>query len=189
MYAVTEKGELAWSADLGHDVDGTPAVDDDGAVYVGTDGNEVVRLGDDGQIVWATPVGGYVRGALSVARNGDVLAGVYGPSPRLVRLSSGGSLLGAFAVPGSGAPESGVHGAALEDVDGALLFGGQDGAVYAIGADGTERWRVPTASDIDSPVTLLEDGTVLAGCYDGTVYALGERISNAGIDEVTAGTK
>lgn len=117
VYALTPEGGLAWSTDLGADVDGTPAIGDDGGAFVGTDGDEVVRLEtDDGRVAWRSNVGGFVRGALSVARNGDVLAGVYGPTPREVRLrASDGMLVGEFSVPGTGAREFGVHGGALED--------------------------------------------------------------------------
>jgi outer membrane protein assembly factor BamB len=174
VYALTEQGVLAWSVDLGADVDGSPAVGDDGAVFVGTDGDEVVRLDpDSGAIVWRSNVGGYVRGALSVARGGDVLAGVYGPTPRQVRLRAGdGSLAGQFPIQGTGAREFGVHGGALEDEEGTLLFGAQDDDVYAVGETGDLLWRFSTGGDVDAPVTLLSDGSVVIGSDDGRVYLL-----------------
>jgi outer membrane protein assembly factor BamB len=173
-YALTGEGTLAWSVDLGADVDGAPAVGDDGAVFVGTDGDEIVRLDpDSGAIVWRSNVGGYVRGTLSVARDGSVLAGVYGPTPREVRVrSDDGSLVGQFAIQGTGAREFGVHGGALEDDVGTLLFGTQDDDVYAIGKSGELLWHFTTEGDVDAPVTLLTDGTVVIGSDDGNVYLL-----------------
>jgi outer membrane protein assembly factor BamB len=173
-YALTEQGVLAWSADLGADVDGAPAIGDDGAVFVGTDGDEVVRLDPDtGAVVWRTKLGGYVRGTLSVTRSGDVLAGVYGPTPRQVRLRSGdGRVVGQFAIQGTGAREFGVHGGALEDDTGALLFGTQDDDVYAVGEDGELLWRFATGGDVDAPLTLLSDGDLVVGSDDGSVYLL-----------------
>jgi outer membrane protein assembly factor BamB len=152
-------------------------VDDDGAIYVGTDGGEVVRLARDGHVEWRLPVGGQVRGTLSVARNGDVLAGVYGPSPRIVRISSGGILLGAFPVRGNGNPETGVYGGALEDDDGTLVFGGQDGLVHVVDASGIERWTYDARADVDAPVTLLPDGTLVVADYAGDVIAFGNGAS------------
>ncbi|HXN32202.1 MAG TPA: PQQ-binding-like beta-propeller repeat protein [Polyangiaceae bacterium] len=173
-YALTEQGVLAWSVDLGADIDGAPAVGDDGAVFVGTDGDEIVRLDPDGgAIIWRSNVGGYVRGTLSVARGGDVLAGVYGPTPREVRLRPGdGSVVGQFAIQGTGAREFGVHGGALEDETGMLLFGAQDDDVYAVGETGDLLWRFSTGGDVDAPVTLLTDGSVVVGSDDGHVYLL-----------------
>jgi outer membrane protein assembly factor BamB len=174
VYALGPDGHLAWSADLGSDVDGTPALGDDGAVFVGTDGDEVVRLDlADGHVAWRTTVDGYVRGALSVARNGDVLAGVYGPRPRQIRLHpSDGALVGDFVVPGTGAREFGVHGGALEDDVGTLVFGAQDNDVVAVGASGDLLWRFSTGDDVDAPVTLLADGSLVVGSDDGKVYFL-----------------
>jgi outer membrane protein assembly factor BamB len=173
VYALGPDGHLVWSVDLGADVDGAPAIDDRGAVYVGTDGDEVVRVDpDDGHVVWRANLGGYVRGALSVARNGDVLAGVYGPRPRAVRLrASDGALGGDFAIQGTGAREFGVHGGALEDADGTLVFGAQDDCVYAVDASGKMLWRFVTGGDVDAPATLLRDGTLVIGSDDGSVRA------------------
>ncbi len=174
VYGINGDGRLAWSLDLGVDIDGAPAIDDRGAVFVGTDGDEIVRVDpDDGHVVWRAPVGGYVRGTLSVARNGDVLAGVYGPSPRQVRVrGEDGALRGAFGVQGTGAREFGVHGGALEDASGTLVFGAQDDALYAVDASSRLLWRFPTGGDVDAPATLLSDGTLIVGSDDGTVRAL-----------------
>jgi len=173
LYSLGADGRLVWSVDLGADVDGAPALDDHGSVFVGTDGDEVVRVDpDDGRVVWRTNVGGYVRGTLSVARNGDVLAGVYGPRPRAVRLLAGdGAVRGDFAIQGTGALDFGVHGGALEDATGTLVFGAQDDAVYAVDAGGRLLWRFTTGGDVDAPATLLRDGTLVIGSDDGLVTA------------------
>jgi outer membrane protein assembly factor BamB len=174
VYALGRDHRAIWSVDLDADVDGAPAVGDDGGVFVGTDGGEVVRLdAGDGRVVWRVPVGGFVRGSLSVARNGDVLAGVYGPAPREVRLRGrDGELVGSYAVQGTGAREFGVHGGALEDAAGALLFGTQGDEVIAVDETGKLLWRIETRGDVDAPVTLLRDGTVIVASDDGVVRAL-----------------
>jgi outer membrane protein assembly factor BamB len=176
-YALTPQGGPIWSIDLGADVDGAPAIGDDGAVFLGTDGGEVARLdADDGHVVWRTQLGGFVRGTLSVARNGDVLAGVYGPTPRAVRLrGADGSLVGDSPVQGTGAREFGVHGGALEDEAGTLLFGAQDDTVTAIDAGGNVLWRWTAGADVDAPVTLLPDGSVVVASDDGKVVLLRSR--------------
>ncbi len=174
-YALTPRGTLAWRVDLGADVDGAAVIGEDGDVFVGTDDGEVVRLDrDDGHVAWRTRLGGFVRGTLSLARNGDVLAGVYGPAPREVRLfADDGKVRGDFAIQGTGVREFGVHGGALEDDSGTLLFGAQDDNVYAVAASGALLWRVTTGGDVDAPITLLRDGAVVVGSDDGRVYLLG----------------
>ncbi len=176
-YALTGHGVLAWSAELGADVDGARAFGDDGGVFFGTDGDEVVRVdAASGAVVWRTRVGGFVRGTLSIARNGDVLAGVYGPTPREVRVrANDGRVVGQFGIQGTGAREFGVHGGALEDDVGTLVFGTQDDDVYAVGAAGDLLWKFATGGDVDAPVTLLDDGSLVVGSDDGSVYLLGAR--------------
>jgi outer membrane protein assembly factor BamB len=174
VYALTPQGGPLWSVDLGSDVDGAPVLGLDGAVFVGTDGGEVVKLdAGDGHPLWRAPVGGFVRGTLSATRTGDVLAGVYGPTPREVLLDAAdGSVRLSVPVQGTGAREFGVHGGALEDAAGTLLFGAQDDDVYAIDPGGALLWRFTTGGDVDSPVTLLGDGSVVFGSDDGMVYLL-----------------
>jgi len=172
VHAIDTNGTRAWSVDLGADVDGAAAIGDDGTIYVGTDARELVALDAKGNVRFRTAVSGFVRGTLAVARNGDVLAGTYGPTPRVVRVAPSGAVRGSFAIQGTGAREFGIHGAPLEDADGALFFGAQDDAVYAIGADGALRFRFVTGGDVDAPLTLLSDGSLVVPSEDGTVTLL-----------------
>jgi outer membrane protein assembly factor BamB len=171
LYGVDEAGKQAFRTDLGGDVDASPATVGS-AIYVGSDRGEVVRVDDKGQIVWRVPVGGFVRGALSIARSGDVLAGVYGPVPRVVRVTADGTLAASFPIQGTGAAEFGVHGAPLEDDAHSLYFGAQDDALYAVGQDGAILFRFETGGDVDAPATLLSDGSLVFASDDGKVYYL-----------------
>jgi outer membrane protein assembly factor BamB len=166
-----DRGRKAFAVDLGSDVDGSPAIDDDGSVVFGTDGGEVVRLNGEGSSMWSTRVYGFVRGPLSIARGGDVLAGVYGPRSRVVRLDGKtGAEKASFAVPGTGALEFGVHGGPLEDAAGQLYFGAQDDAFRAIAPDGNLLFTLHTEGDVDAPATLLGDGSLVVASDDGAVY-------------------
>ena len=172
VYGV-DRGKKAFEVDLGGDVDGSPAIDDDGNVVVGTDYDEVVKLDRDGGVLWSSKVGGFVRGPISIARGGDVLAGVYGPWSRVVRLDGkSGKVEASFTVPGTGALEFGVHGGPLEDAAGQLYFGAQDDLLYALGADGKTMFTLRTGGDVDAPPTLLSDGSLVVASDDGAVYTL-----------------
>jgi len=175
VYAIDPQGLVArkfWSVDLGADVDGSPAIDDDGAIIVGTDAGEIVRLDVDGNVVWVAHVSGFVRGALSIARGGDVLMGVYGPHSRLVRLDGKtGHEKASFDVAGTGSTEFGVHGGPLEDAAGTLYFGAQDDRVYALSPSGKVT-TMQTGADVDAPLTLMSDGALVVASDDGAVYYL-----------------
>jgi outer membrane protein assembly factor BamB len=172
-YALSARGGLVWRVNLGADVDGSPAVADDGSIVFGTDRGELVRVGARGDVLARTSLGGYLRGGLALARSGDALVGVYGPLPGLARVSPAGEVLGVFRIQGTGAKEFGVHGGALEDDTGALFFGAQDNKMYALEPDGKLRFTLETSGDIDAPVTLLPNGRLLVASEDGTVYCVG----------------
>ncbi|HEY1956424.1 MAG TPA: PQQ-binding-like beta-propeller repeat protein [Polyangiaceae bacterium] len=172
VYGV-EHGNQVFAVDLGGDVDGSPAIDDEGNVVVGTDYDEVVKLDRKGGVLWATKVGGYVRGPISIARGGDVLTGVYGPWSRVVRLDGKtGKTKATLDVPGTGALEFGVHGGPLEDAAGQLFFGAQDDRLYAIDPHGKTSFTLQTGGDVDAPPTLLSNGALVVASDDGAVYYL-----------------
>jgi hypothetical protein len=65
-----------------------------------------------------------------------------------------------------------VHGGALEDGAGTVVFGAQDDSVIAIDASGRLRWRFTTGGDVDAPVTLLTGGDLVVASDDGKVVLL-----------------
>lgn len=175
-YAIRPDGTLVWSTDLGAEVDGGPALADDGSVYFGTDAGRVIKLEPArGTNVWSAAVGGYVRGPLSVSRDGSVFAGIYGPTPGMLRLApEDGRLLGAFRIAGTGSRDFGVHGGPLEDDDGTLVFGSEDDRLYAIERTGRVRFALDRGVDIDAPVTLTSDGALIVGADDGSIAELAD---------------
>lgn len=175
-YALRADGTLRWATELGADVEGGPAISDEGAIVFGTDGGRIVKLdAERGMVLWSTDVGGFVRGALSIGRDGNVLAGVYGPTPGVVRLSGkDGAVVGAFRIGGTGSRDFGVHGGPLEDDEGTLVFGAEDDRLYGIERSGKLRFALDRGADIDAPVTLTRDGALIVGADDGTVAELGD---------------
>ena len=73
----------------------------DSLFEVAEDRGEILAVEPEtGSFKWRVNVGGYVRGALSVARSGAVLAGTYGPTPRVLSLDPrDGAVRFAFAAP------------------------------------------------------------------------------------------
>ncbi|HEU4533852.1 MAG TPA: PQQ-binding-like beta-propeller repeat protein [Polyangiaceae bacterium] len=170
--ALRPDGKMRWAFDAGADVDAAPVVGE-GVVYVGTDGAEVVALDlATGAPRWRRAVGGKVRGPLSLGRDGTVFAGTYGPDPALVALAPDGAPRWRFVVARGASAEVGVHGAPLEDRQGALVFGAHDDAVYALSAGGQLAWRLALGGDVDATVVLAADGRLYAGGGDGLLYAI-----------------
>ncbi|HQB42737.1 MAG TPA: PQQ-binding-like beta-propeller repeat protein [Polyangiaceae bacterium] len=177
VYGIRRTGVVRFATRLEQQVDCAPSIGEYGLLYVGTDGGAVVALDTQtGQVRWKTTVQGHVRGGLTVTRSHDVVAGVYGPSPRVVAMRGDtGEQLWSFSIPGTGAKEYGIHGSPVEDAQGNLYFGAQDDAVYSLTARGAFRWKAMTAGDVDAPVVIVSDGVLLAGSDDGKLYRITEQ--------------
>ena len=175
-YALTSAGAKKWATPLGADVDGAPVIGDDSAIFFGDDANEIVRIEPDGHVAWKTDVGGFVRGPLSITRDGSLALGTFGPAPREVRVDAkSGMILGSFRIQGTGAKEFGIVGGALEDDSGAVFFGAQDDAVYAVDRNGALRFRLATGGDVDAPLTLIRDCGSFFAAHHGKVRLLEEK--------------
>lgn len=173
VYAVGAEGALRWSFRAGGDVDSSPLVAEGGLLYVGADDGHVHALGPDGALRWSRPVYGYVRAPLALGLDGSVIAGVFGPKPRLVALDPrDGSERWSFAVSVADSAEIGVMSAPLVDAAGQIYFGAHDDHLYAITAQGQLRWAFAVAGDVDSAPILSPDGSVIFGSDDGHLYAL-----------------
>jgi outer membrane protein assembly factor BamB len=175
VYAVSPEGKVRWRVDLGADVDSSPAVQDDGTIVVGSDKGDVVALAPDtGEVKWTAAVGGFVRGAMSLGRDGTVFTGTYGPTPKLVALEpASGAVRFRFPVSGTGASEFGIHGGPVEDAAGRLYFGAQDDHAYCLAAGGALLWKLRTGGDVDAPLAITPKGVLLVGSDDGKLYAVG----------------
>jgi outer membrane protein assembly factor BamB len=173
LYAVSARGAVTWSRELGGDVDCAPAIGDDGTVFAASDAGRVVAFDAQGNEKWRANVGGFVRGGLTVSRSGAVIAGTYGPGPRVVALDgASGEERWSFRIQGTGAPEFGIHGSPLEDPEGRLYFGAHDDTVYALDAGGRLLWTFRAGGDVDAPITAGPGGVLYAGSDDGKLYAL-----------------
>jgi outer membrane protein assembly factor BamB len=170
-------GGVTASVPLGADADGSPAVGDDGTVFVGTDEPAVWALVPPAAAGQAATVrfhrvldggAGYVRGALAVARDGTVLVSTYGPAPAVLGLDpTTGAERFRHGVPGTGSREYGIHGAPVEMADGTLIFGGPDDRIHALSPAGDPLWTIETGGDVDGTVVPIADGSFVAATSVG----------------------
>jgi outer membrane protein assembly factor BamB len=62
--------------------------------------------------------------------------------------------------------------AAIDPVDGTIYIGSDDGNVWAINPNGTEKWRFPTGGNVESSAIIDLDRTIYIGSLDGNIYAI-----------------
>ena len=171
---MAKDGRLRWRYRTRGDNDGSPAIGDDGTLYFGSDDRHIYALTRDGALRWSADLEGYVRAPVAVHADGSVIAGVFGPRPRIVSLDAAtGELRWFFPVTVSDSGERGVQSGPLVDREGAIYVGAHDDYLYALAPTGELRWAFGASGDVDSNPVLGRDGVLYVGSNDRHLYAIG----------------
>lgn len=172
VIAVDREGEVRWRFRTGLKVFSTPAIDDDGTVYVGSQDDYLYAIAPDGRMRWRYHAHDDVDGSPAIGDDGTIYVGSDGERVHAVRRD--GTLRWSADVGGDVRAPVGL---------------GADGTVYASvfaprprlvaldGETGQERWGFATsASDsggnVSSGALVDRDGNVFFGADDDFVYSL-----------------
>ena len=176
-----QAGKLVVDMTLGGRIWGTAAVDEQGILYVGGDDDTLYAIDPVKQeIVWKKQLGECeptrapgpegarcdVDGGPTIGPDGDLYVGADG----LYRIGRDGEIKWHFTA-GEERPKH-VFSSPVVTAEGQVYYGGQDGFVTALAADGTERWRYKITADVDGSAALGPDGELFVGADDGRVHAL-----------------
>jgi len=167
-------GDLVWSADVGAEMWGSPAVLGD-RVYVGANDGSV-RAFDlaDGAPAWTFDAGAAVRA--SITTDGSMLF-VAADDNAVVALRDDGTAPSVVwsAQLGTRHEQRGVYdtfGSAPTVAGDLVILGSADGGVYGLDrADGTQTWKVQTYGVVRS-TAAVSDGVAYIGSNDGYLYAI-----------------
>jgi outer membrane protein assembly factor BamB len=152
LYAVnTADGSERWRFPLAaenNELTSSPTVDTKGTADPGDD---VIYVGDDDWYVYAFRPAARLADPIPVPPLGTF------PGPGEWRFRTNGEI---------------ESSAAIDPNDGTIYIGSDDGNVWAINPNGTEKWRFPTGGNVESSPIVDLDGTIYIGSLDGKVYAL-----------------
>ncbi|MFO7674896.1 MAG: PQQ-binding-like beta-propeller repeat protein [bacterium] len=161
---IVEVTYLKWTYQTGGYVMSSPAVGDDGTVYVGSYDSCLHAVGPDGGLRWRYAAGGALVSSPAVGDDGTVYVG--SDDSCLHAVNPDGTPRWRYATGGL------VQSSPAIAADGTVYVGSGDGRLYAVGTDGTERWRYATGGPVRSSPAVAADGTVYFGSDDGGLYAL-----------------
>lgn len=136
VYAVRPDGTLLWRIHARRKVYSSPAIADDGTVYVGSQDHRMYAVSPEGKVRWRVDLGADVDGAPAVEDDGTVVVGTdkgeviaLAPDSGDVRWRTdvGGFVRGAMSIGRDGTVLTGTYGptpalVALDPADGRLRF-------------------------------------------------------------------
>jgi len=158
FWAVSSTGGLKWTLTFGDGVESSPALAEDGTIYVGSFDRYLYAVrdeGDAGAVAWRFPTRGWIDGSPVVDGAGTIYVG--SRDSTLYALNPDGTLRWAF--PAGGAIESSPSIGA----DGILYFGTMAGDFYALGTPGPD----VGVADLDLPGLVETNATRVIGCTVG----------------------
>jgi outer membrane protein assembly factor BamB len=135
----------------------TPAIADDGTIYVGSDDDSFYAINNDGTLKWSFATGGNIRNSPSIAMDGTIYIG--SDDDNLYALNPDGTQKWAFDTGGNVNVTSSAIGA-----DGTIYTGGSADTLFALNPDGTEKWNYPADGDI---LSIALTGNILYFTHNG----------------------
>lgn len=187
LYALCPDGTQRWSYTLGTFPRGTahssPAVGDDGTVYIGTPTGEILALNPDGSRKWMLwYVSTHVLSSPAVADDGRIWVGCEykGCLIRVEANGTWGTCLGniCYGCDVTSSPAIGADGTIYYGVDsrGSGFPGAAAGYLAALDPAATSNdyptWACVAGNAVDSSPAIGADGTVYVGACDTYVYAV-----------------
>ena len=166
LYALElESGNNIWTFDLGHASLGTPALDENGVLFIGTVGSHVIAVdADRGTETWSATTDDWIWGSVvyvdGVVYAADISGTVYAfdadRGQELWRNDVGGAISGTPLVLGD-----------------SIYVGTEDGEVVSLSFEGQVNWRKqPGGRVLSAPVAVGEDLIVFGAIEaDNFVYA------------------
>ena len=163
LYAIDANGNIKWTYKTTSNFASTPAVGDDGSIYLGA-GGYLYKIAPDGTLLWRFPLTIEWISAPAIGSSGTV----YVPSDHyLYAIDQDGTFDWMFDTVSDGLPSNPAIGN-----DGTIYFG-TSGALYAIDNKGTLKWKYEETEEnwkFSAP-TLDSKGTVYVVSPKGFFYA------------------
>ncbi|MFZ2633066.1 MAG: PQQ-binding-like beta-propeller repeat protein [Desulfosalsimonadaceae bacterium] len=178
LYAVTPAGALIWEIDLKSEIHGSPALDGDGIIYVGTsrfggakDGsNRLVAVYPHGAEKWGVSVDSGFASAPVVDSSGTILAASY--DNKVYAFDRNGGQLwifNKFTDESLGSPA--IAATDLDDLTNLVYTASRDGMIYALNLDETDYLtgrEIVWQYDLGMPVTACSPTVDNGSVYIGT---------------------
>jgi len=157
-------GTLKWRYETGNMIESSPAISEDGTIYVGSYDDYLYAINPDGTLKWRYQTGNNVESSPAIGSDGTVYVGSW--DHYLYAVNPDGTLKWRYQTESLIRPSPAIGG------DGTVYVGSWKD-LYAINSDGTLKWRYQTGEyAIESSPAIGSDGTVYVGSWDHYLFAV-----------------
>lgn len=160
----TPDSRIKWELPTGGPVYSSPAVDEQGNLYLATWSGYVFGLNIMRTTGWDYFTGANMFSSPAIGPDGTVYVGTL--VNELLALTPSGQKKWAVNLGNK------IGATPAVAPDGTVYVGSYDYQMHAIRPDGSKKWAYRTGSQIGSSAAVGPDGTVYFGSYDGNLYAL-----------------
>jgi outer membrane protein assembly factor BamB len=172
LHALFPDGSLKWVFNTNSLIWSSPAIADDGTIYIGDYDGNLFALNPNGTLKWQFDTignGNSISSSPVIGKNGTIYFGTMGYSNMYHRV---------YSIYPNGSEkwhyETGdfiTSDPAIGD-DGTIYIGSADKYLYAMNPNGTLKWRYKTGGWVKAHPSIADDGTIYFGSFDGYLYAL-----------------
>ena len=158
-----------WAFDIGNQIKPqSPAIADDGTIYIGSEDNDNFHaINPDGTLKWTyTGITDNVYSSASIGSDGTIYVGA--KDNNLHAINPDGSQKWIFNIGGDA-----IYATPAIALDGTIYIGSDSDNLYAVNPDGTQKWVFNTAgNNVRSTPAIAQDGTVYITSDDDNLYAI-----------------
>lgn len=162
-----EQQQRTWVFYPNQTIRGTPAIDDNGTLYVGTSGSFVFSIDSLGNFVWEVQVKGRVLNSLSLDNNGNVLVGDMGGY--ITSISNTGEIR--WQTNSEQSRDAISSSVALGSDNTAYAIDGL-GDLIAISSEGEFKWRYVTGDSAWFGTPVVSADEIIFASTDRQIYAV-----------------
>jgi outer membrane protein assembly factor BamB len=166
---VTNTGGVKWTFRTEMGIDSSPAIDNDGTIYVGGCNGSLFAINQNGTKKWQLKTGFIVSSSPAINSDGTIYIGSW--DGYFYAIYSNGTLKWRFYTKDT------IRSSPVIANDGTIYFavlgpGNNIGRIYALNPNGTEKWHVDTGFWVYSSGALDKQGTIYFTSNDGNLYAI-----------------
>ncbi len=164
LYALYPNGTKKWNYNVGLAIASTPAIAEDGTIYVTSFDHFLHAVNPNGTRKWKFDTGHLLASSPAIADDGTIYFGAM--NSKIYALNPNGTIKWIYRT-----SDVSTSDPAIGD-DGTVYVGCHDRYLYAFYSNGTLRWKFKTGDWIVGAPSIADDGTIYISSFDGKLYAL-----------------